>query len=199
MAEKCIEIHSPYGGLLFFEGPKVRSGSIRAQISSVVLAPSYDLDDPNRAEKWKDMQSNAPGLWANIAGRYIVFNFPSKSVLHMSDQELDQILEIWDAVVVAHNDLRGTSIDFKQRIVCDEQASAGYMRKLRRNFFQRNHLIFTKFLLFLDSGYPVVTHLDVCDPKRDKFLLKCDVIKNSGNWGLFHEIGHNMQRGWWSK
>ncbi len=56
-----------------------------------------------------------------------------------------------------------------------------------------------KPLLVVDSGYPVVTHMDVSDPKSDGFLFNSEELERKGAWGLFHELGHNMQQGWWSK
>jgi hypothetical protein len=50
----------------------------------------------------------------------------------------------------------------------------------------------------MHSGYPVVTHLDVTDPSNDHFQFNFTSLKTLGHWGLFHEIGHNMQRGWWT-
>jgi hypothetical protein len=94
-----------------------------------VLAPTYDLTDPNRAQVWKYRCHHASGLWADIAGRYIVFNLPSKSVIHLSSSELDRALQFWDSIVLAHHDLRGTTPIKRERIVCDEQPSVGYMRK----------------------------------------------------------------------
>ena len=41
--------------------------------------------------------------------------------------------------------------------------------------------------------------MDVSDPESDNFMLNYDVLKEKGAWGLFHELGHNMQQDWWSK
>ncbi|CAF5165588.1 unnamed protein product, partial [Rotaria sp. Silwood1] len=61
------------------------------------------------------------------AGRHIVLNVPSKSVLHLDSIQLDRVLQYWDAVVLAHHELRGTEPTHRERIVCDEQPSLGYM------------------------------------------------------------------------
>ena len=55
-------------------------------------------------------------------------------------------MKAWDAVVMAHTDLRGTepSNGRGQWVNTDEQPSMGYMH----------------------SGYPIVTHLDVSDPNK---------------------------------
>lgn len=126
---KPIHINSAFGGLLFLQSPKGQSNSITVNIHHVVVTPTYDLADPNRAEHWLKMQSSAEGLWADISGRYIVFNLPSKSVLHLTDEQLDRALKFWDAVILAHHQLRGTMPEYRERIVCDEQPSAGYMRR----------------------------------------------------------------------
>ena len=44
-----------------------------------------------------------------------------------------------------------------------------------------------------------MTMMDVADPKRpDLFLLNPDVVLEKGCWGMFHELGHNFQRDWWT-
>ncbi|CAF3448381.1 unnamed protein product [Rotaria sp. Silwood1] len=116
------------------------------------------------------------GRWADIAGRHIVFNVPSKSVLHLDSIQLDRVLQYWDAVVLAHHELRGTEPTHRERIVCDEQPSLGYMH----------------------SGYPIVTHMDVSDPFSEGYILNSNKLEKNGAWDLFHEIGHNMQRDYWT-
>lgn len=123
---------SAFGGLLFLQSPTGSSNSITCVLHGVVLTPTYDLTDPNRAAVWKYKKSHAPGLWADIAGKHIVFNLPSKSVLHLDTHHLDRALRFWDSIVLAHHDLRGTKPKHRERIVCDEQPSAGYMREHHR-------------------------------------------------------------------
>ncbi len=53
--------------------------------------------------------------------------------------------------------------------------------------------------MYLDAGYPIVTHMDVSDPKANNFLFNTTTLEKEGNWGLFHELGHNRQRHFWSK
>ena len=50
----------------------------------------------------------------------------------------------------------------------------------------------------MHSGYPIVTHLDVCEKSCINCILDLNKMKTVGNWGLFHEIGHNMQRPEWT-
>jgi len=122
-------MNSAFGGLLFLQSPEGESSSITVNLHHVVLTPTYDITDPNRAQLWQYRRHNAPGLWGDIAGRYIVFNVPAKSVTHLNNTQLDRALQFWDSIILAHHDLRGTKPIHRERIVCDEQPSLGYMRK----------------------------------------------------------------------
>jgi len=124
-----VKMSSAFGGLLFLQSSGGESSSITVNLHHVVLTLTYDLTDPNRAQVWHYRRHHASGLWADIAGQYIVFNLPTKSVIHLSNTELDRALQFWDSIVLAHHDLRGTKPTNRERIVCDEQPSAGYMRK----------------------------------------------------------------------
>ena len=50
----------------------------------------------------------------------------------------------------------------------------------------------------MHSGYPIVTHLDVAQPENEHFLLNKRVLLDKGSWGIYHEMGHNMQRPAWT-
>ncbi len=41
--------------------------------------------------------------------------------------------------------------------------------------------------------------MDVSDPKSEDFLFNSGHLEKKGAWGLFHEIGHNLQQDWWSE
>ena len=51
----------------------------------------------------------------------------------------------------------------------------------------------------MHSGYPIVTSMDVANSSNcNKFLLNYTTLTTLGQWGIFHELGHNMQRSWWT-
>ena len=187
-------MNSAFGGLLFLESPVGGINSITVSVHHVVLTPTYDRTDPNRVQAWEYKRAYAAGLWADLAGRYIVFNLPSKSILHLDHAQLDRALRFWDSIVLAHHELRGTKPTSRERIVCDEQPSVGYMRTCVRRRESRSLSIFLS-----DSGYPIVTGMDVSDPKSNDFLFNCERLETIGSWGVFHELGHNMQRSSWSE
>ena len=123
-------MNSAFGGLLFLHSPNDEPSSITVNLHHVVLSPTYDLTDPNRAQLWQYRRQEAAGLWADIAGEYIVFNVPRKKIVHLDHKQLDRALKFWDSIVLAHHELRGTKPRNRERVVCDEQTSAGYMRML---------------------------------------------------------------------
>jgi len=58
-----------------------------------------------------------------------------------------------------------------ERYVADEQISAGYMH----------------------AGYPIMTHLDAA-PR----FVDLERLSTKGDWGMFHEMGHNHQSRDWT-
>jgi hypothetical protein len=76
-------------------------------------------------------------------------------------------METWDRILdlVAELATIPKERERPERIVCDEQISAGYMH----------------------SGYPIMTWMD----QPQNFASRASLIK--GNWGIFHELGHNHQ------
>lgn len=40
--------------------------------------------------------------------------------------------------------------------------------------------------------------MDVSDHTAEHFIFNSEHLEKKGAWGLFHEIGHNLQRDWWS-
>lgn len=174
-ASRTYDISSPFGGGVYFLSSKSQDSKIEATISNIVLQPLYDSEDLNSKRSWKE-NINSPGLWADIMGKYITFTFPSESIRHL--QYPSEILNLFDNLLEAYHDLRGSKIDDYRKIwvVADIQPSVGYMH----------------------SGNPIVTQLDVTKPSDMKFLLNADNFKAGFFWGLFHEIGHNMQKSDWT-
>jgi hypothetical protein len=45
----------------------------------------------------------------------------------------------------------------------------------------------------MHSGYPIMAHMDFAERALDAGRMA-----REGDWGIFHELGHNMQRAWWT-
>ena len=168
-----IEVSSPYGGSIYLESNAIRNSSIKICISNIVPQPLYDSQNKKSVEGWKENRLK-PGLWADLSGEYVFFTFPSETIRHIDNPSA--ILDLYDKLFEAYYDLRGSDVRSARKmwIVADRQPSAGYMH----------------------SGYPIVTHLDVTQ-NGSNFLLDVGNFKK-GLWGLFHEMGHNMQQGIWT-
>jgi hypothetical protein len=183
VSKKIIEanfnITSSFGGLVYFKSPK-NGGELKLVLRNVVEAPYFDLISKNNVDEWINQSRYKPGLWAEIAGEHIIFTMPSEAAQLIDNPQ--EVVTFWDEVVKSHHELRGTnSNDYRrERVVNDIQPSAGYMH----------------------SGYPIVTHLDVCFPKdqskSDVCIYDVKSLRKHGSWGMYHEIGHNMQRSEWT-
>lgn len=165
---------SPFGGLIYLENPGKVGSELKIEIEGAIQAPLFDITDPDNDKKW-ELAKNHPGKWADIMGKYTMFTMPTSSV--KDHKNLTDVIKFWDDVMTLHQKLRGRkpAEERRQWIVCDEQPSNGYMH----------------------AGYPVVTHLDVSEPDHKDFLLS-EKLKETGHWGMFHELGHNMQEGEWT-
>jgi hypothetical protein len=115
-------------------------------------------------------EATAP--WWECAGKRIILTLPA-STLRKFIHQVETALQFWDRVVESHHDLATPPYGYirKERVVVDVSIFNGYMH----------------------SGYPIMAHLDLADR-----ILDVQKMFTEGDWGLFHELGHNMQRDWWT-
>ncbi len=171
LAAPTTEVGNPFGGLVYIVVPEDLTGQVNVSISGVVEAPLFELGKTSVAD-WKNTIRNAPGPWAEIASDRVIVTVPSVNVRDIEDPTAT--LELYNRAFAAMADLRGLKTGrlhvYPERMVADEQISAGYMH----------------------SGYPVMTWLDVQKKSVDFDLL----MKES--WGHWHEFGHNHQVSAWT-
>ena len=174
MKASKTKLASPFGGLVYLVVPRnCRVEPFEATVSepSKPRGSNWTRRTPPRGEKQLRF-ARAP--WAELEGEKVVITVPSAACSNIKDPA--ELMRFWDAVLDACADLaaRPRERDRPERIVVDEQISAGYMH----------------------SGYPVMMHLDVAET-----LVDLDRIKANGHdgvWGFFHELGHNHQSGDWT-
>lgn len=165
----ATETASPFGGLVYVVVPEGAGGGVvRVRIDGAVEAPFFELGRTTAAE-WKKAR-RAPGPWAEIASERIVLSVPSSVVRDLEDPA--PIAEFWVRVSDAAADLGAIPREppCAERYAADVEISAGYMH----------------------SGYPIMTHLDAA-PR----MVSIETMTR-GDWGLFHEFGHNHQVGDWT-
>ncbi|MBN2842260.1 MAG: M60 family metallopeptidase, partial [Sedimentisphaerales bacterium] len=158
-----------FGGLIYIEVPgRIAGGKIDITISNAVQAPYFVLGQTTN-QQWQQIRQN-PAPWGELATDKVIISVPSDYLRNLNDPEA--LMHTWDKVLDACAELAGISPNrpSPERIVPDVQISVGYMH----------------------SGYPIMTHSDQYEilVNKDKLL--------AGQWGLYHELGHNHQNPDWT-
>jgi hypothetical protein len=100
---------------------------------------------------------------------------PSSAIRNLHNPE--EALKIWDSIIAANHDLRGTNVaaTWRERVVVDIQPYGNSIH----------------------SGYPVVISYENAFANGSLILFNPKEIYQRG-WNLIHELGHNMQRDAWT-
>jgi hypothetical protein len=170
------EIASAFGGLLYIEvpnNPKVPgtgpSRSASFIIRGAVPAPTW-IHGTTTLEEWRDRERNQPAPWGELISDRVILSLPSEVLRDLDDP--GAVMDVWTDVLAACAELAGSPPDRRrpERMVPDVQISAGYMH----------------------SGYPIMTHMDV----KEAFVSPERLLE--GQWGFYHELGHNHQSRDWT-
>ncbi len=177
LAAGLTRLATPFGGTVYFEADRAERAPLEAQVSGAVPAPRFVLGESAGTGRWLEERA-APAPWAELEGRNIILSVPSPALVQLEDPA--PLLDWWDRAVTSHRALAALGPPTqRERIVPDVQISAGYMH----------------------SGYPIMCHLDMVAPAGGAALpplLDRDDLARQGNWGLLHELGHNLQRDEWT-
>lgn len=167
-------VANPFGGLVYIEvprpGPKATLSTISVTIHGAVESPLFVLGQTTVAA-WRQRIRKLPAPWAELATRKMILTLPSRVVRAIDDPRV--VLRHWDRMMDACADLATLPRRRPRpyRMVSDAEPSAGYMH----------------------SGYPIVTHMDAAS-----WLGDAKHMTTKGDWGSYHEIGHNHQRPSWT-
>ncbi|KAK1899553.1 TRPM8 channel-associated factor like [Dissostichus eleginoides] len=140
-AEK-MQVWNLWGGLIYLVAPRnTKVEGAEVMVQRAVHAPYYKSGVTTAADWLKlERPDEVAALWNDI------------------------MKGIADLAVIPHKFSR------KERMVADEQISAGWMH----------------------AGYPVMIHTDSAAE-----LFRPDAARTEGLWGEVHELGHNQQRSCW--
>ena len=172
VVDGATKMSSPFGGEIYFIAPE--SGPADAASVNingpVWVMPRY-VSGQTTPQQWRESIRDNPAPWAEIDAGPIILTAPSEAVRNLDDPE--KLCEVWRNVSAACADLAGIPRDRErpERFVADLQISVGYMH----------------------AGYPIMIGLDVA-PR----MLDAGLLTSKGDWGLFHEIGHNHQQSAWT-
>ena len=170
LGTEATSLANPFGGLVFVDVPPGRVGRVEVTIEGAVEAPLFVLGETTPAA-WRASIRRRPAPWAELGTSKVVLCVPSAEVRALDDPEA--LLRFWDRVLDADADLAGLPHErvAPERYVADVEISAGYMH----------------------SGYPIMTHLDAAAR-----MVDLELLSKKGDWGLFHEMGHNHQQPDWT-
>lgn len=161
---------SAFGGLIYIDVPKECSVSeFFAKINGGVPAPRFVLGKTTN-EEWRTLRQH-PGPWAEIGSDKLILTVPADAIRDYDDPQ--GLMLYWDRVMDGCADLATISTDrpSAERIVVDAEISVGY----------------------LHAGYPIMGPLSTT-----KELLDLQTLSTKGNWGYYHELGHNHQQPEWT-
>ena len=165
-------VANAFGGLIYVEVPVAANlGKITVKIEGAVAAPLFVLGETDLAA-WRNAIRHAPAPWAEIAGRNMIVTTPASEVRDLDDPAA--VAETWDRVLDLNAELAAWPSPARlrpERFVVDRQIRIGYMH----------------------AGYPIMAHLD-----QQANLVNAEHLRWEGNWGFYHEVGHNHQSSDWT-
>jgi len=164
-------VGSALGGLIYIDVPKdCPLGKVQIEIEGAIAAPLF-VHDETTDEQWRSIR-DAAAPWGELASDRLILTVPSDVLRQLDNPQ--ELMDFWNNVLDACADLATTPRNraYPERFVCDAQISAGYMH----------------------AGYPIMA------PIRPlaKEVTDLATLKSKGNWGVYHEIGHNHQEPEWT-
>jgi hypothetical protein len=169
------KIANAFGGQLFilssnkdWRKPMKASPATPLQFSNAVAMPTYVLGKDN-PESWAKAKLQ-PAPWVTLSGKQVILHVQASAVKELADPKA--LLEWWDKAMGLEDDLIALRRLAPERVVPDRQISAGFMH----------------------SGYPFMCWID----PSQKDSVDLPKLMKEGNWGFFHELGHNHQCSAWT-
>jgi hypothetical protein len=169
------KIANAFGGQLFilssnkdWRKPMKASPATPLQFSNAVAMPTYVLGKDN-PESWAKAKLQ-PAPWVTLSGKQVILHVQASAVKELADPKA--LLEWWDKAMGLEDDLIALRRLAPERVVPDRQISAGFMH----------------------SGYPFMCWID----PSQKDSVDLSKLMKEGNWGFFHELGHNHQCSAWT-
>jgi len=171
--DAVTKISSGLGGLVTLRVPRDAAfGPLAFQLSGGVAAPVYVAGKTDLA-KWRSEIRRYPAPWAELVSDRIILALPSRYIRDLDNP--DEVMQVWSEMIDQAAELCGgvdRNLYRAERIVFERQTSAGYMH----------------------SSYPVAAPQD----KSVEQAVDARSLRTEGNWGFFHEYGHNHQHDLWA-
>ncbi|MCL1921648.1 MAG: M60 family metallopeptidase [Kiritimatiellaeota bacterium] len=172
LKEAKTTVSTPFGGLLYVVVPDRVDASARTckvTLGNACQAAWFKVGRDNAAA-WKQML-RSPAPYGEIESGKVILTVPSAELQNVEDPVA--LMKYWDEVADLDARLTGIPTERRspERFVCDAQLCAGWMH----------------------AGYPIML-----PNVTAKELVNLAHLKTKGDWGFFHELGHNHQNGDWT-
>jgi hypothetical protein len=177
LATNRVTISSPFGGLLYLvvpngspRPPGAEGRSVQVTLRNACQSVWFKKGRDTPAA-WRTSIRKIPSPWAEIESDKIVLTVPADVVRGLDDPLA--LLAFWEKI--ADQDARLTGLPPErrsaERFCADVQLCAGWMH----------------------AGYPIMVPVSTA-----KDLVNLEKLRKEGDWGFFHELGHNHQNGDWT-
>lgn len=169
-------VASPFGGLVYIvvtsDSADETAVEARVTVRGGVAAPRFVLGETSVFE-WRERVRDEVAPWGELECDKIIFTLPSSALRELDDPEA--VLRVWRKIMLCYEELSDAPFRRAERIVADVQPSLGY----------------------LHSGYPIIGLLDDEDRALLTVLDRRKLV-SEGQWGVLHELGHNVQQPAWT-
>jgi hypothetical protein len=159
---------SAFGGAIYIEtGDRPMAlPPFEITITNAIPAPTFILGETT-PQQWRESEQQAPAPYAELISKRIALSFPSEWIRDLADPT--ELIQYWDHIVELHDELGGLAElrTMPERVNVDVQISAGLFH----------------------AGYPMQGPQQAC-----RGVVDLKSLRLHGNWGWFHEIGHESQR-----
>ena len=158
-------IGNAFGGAIYVRIPAGSTlGEFDVTIENAVPAPYWKQGETSLS-LWNSTLRHHPAPWAEIESDQFILSVPSSDIRDLDTP--NATMEFWDLALEMEHNLSGyTPWPRVERAVFDVQISVGWMH----------------------SGYPFMAHT-----ASSAGVLNSTQMWNQGDWGMFHELGHNHQ------
>ena len=172
LTEAVTTFSTPYGGLVYLivpDQPKTQATSVACCLRGVVPAGWFKVGR-DALMNWPAIK-RAPAPWVEIASDKVILTVPREVVQNVDNPIA--LMAFWDQVADADAQLTAIPAIRRspERFVSDVELCVGWMH----------------------AGYPIM--IPVVTAKE---LVDLPTLRKEGDWGFFHELGHNHQNRDWT-
>ena len=146
-----------------------KPGPAVLEFGNAVAMPTFVLGKDN-AESWKQSLATSPAPWVTFVAKHAILHVRRATAEKIADPK--PLTEWWDKALELEDDLVALERLAPERVVPDVQISAGFMH----------------------SGYPFMCFINPSEAS----MVDLAKLSTKGDWGFFHELGHNHQRTDWT-